>query len=72
VTGKDGRRRSKLIARARPGVAVAGLVGLRLAPTKQARSLLAGKDEVIARLKVTATDSAGNKTVFRRRLRLYR
>lgn len=70
VPRKDGRRASRLIARARPTVAVRDLVTLRLRPTKKARPLLAGEDEVKARLKVVATDSAGTETVFRREVRL--
>lgn len=61
---------SKLIARARPSVAVAGRVGLRLAPVRRASRLLDGADEIAAVLKVVATDAAGNRTVARRKIRL--
>ena len=64
-------RRSRVIARAAPSVAVNGLVGLRLKPTKSAPRLLDGRDEVRAKLKVIATDGAGNQTVLRRRVRLF-
>jgi uncharacterized protein len=61
---------SRLIARARPSVAVNGLVPLRLEPTANARKLLEGRDEAIAKLKVVATDPAGNRTVRRRKVKL--
>jgi hypothetical protein len=61
---------SKLIARARPSVAVAGLVGLRLAPVRRAARLLDGADKIAAVLKVVATDAAGNRTVARRKITL--
>jgi hypothetical protein len=37
---------------------------------KGAEKLLEGREEVAARLKVVATDAAGNKTILRRRVRL--
>jgi hypothetical protein len=62
--------RPRLIARARPSVALSGRVGLRLAPVRRAANLLDGDDETGARLKVVATDAAGNRTVVRRRVNL--
>jgi uncharacterized protein len=64
--------RSKLIARAQPNVAVQGRVGLRLRPEPDVAKLLDADqgDELVARLKVVATDGAGNRTVRRRKLRL--
>jgi hypothetical protein len=61
---------SQLIARARPSVAVTGNVGLRLAPTRKAANLLDTDDEIQAKLKVVATDAAGNRTVARRTIKL--
>jgi hypothetical protein len=71
VPGEAGRKRSVLVARARTSVAVSGLVGLRLRPTKRARKLLAGRERTAAKLRVTTTDAAGNQTVFRRRVELF-
>ncbi|MBA2546300.1 MAG: DUF839 domain-containing protein [Solirubrobacterales bacterium] len=71
VPGDNGRKVSRLLARAKPSVAVSDLVSLQLEPRKQTAKLLAGRDEVIAKLKVVATDAAGNRTVFRRRVRLF-
>jgi hypothetical protein len=64
--------KSRVVARAAPSVAVSGKVALRLKPTKgAARALrLNGRDELTARLKVTATDRTDNKTVLRRKIRL--
>jgi secreted PhoX family phosphatase len=70
VEDGPGTKRSKVIARAEPSVALSGNSTLRLAPTKGARKLLEGREEVTAKLKVIATDATGNKTTRRRRVRL--
>jgi hypothetical protein len=45
-------------------------IGRRLAPVRRAASLLDADDEIVAKLKVVATDTAGNRTVLRRRITL--
>lgn len=70
VRGKNGRRVSRLVARARPSVAVEGDVALTLRPTKKAARLLKGRGVIIAKLKVVATDASGRRTTFRRRVKL--
>ena len=72
VRDGDGERRAATIGRAAPGVAVSGDVALRLEPTRSARRLLSGRREVTARLGVVATDGAGNRTVQRRTVELWR
>ena len=67
ATLKVGR---KLLARATPSVAVHDQVPLALKPSKKAGELLEGEDEIVAKLKVVATDCAGNQTVLRRQVRL--
>ncbi len=67
ATLKVGR---KLLARATPSVAVRDRVALALNPSRGAADLLNGQEEIVAKLKVVATDLAGNKTVLRRRVRL--
>jgi hypothetical protein len=61
---------SQVIARAQPSVAVSGRVGLRLTPVRNAPNLLDTDDEFVARLKVVVTDTAGKRTVLRRRVKL--
>jgi uncharacterized protein len=68
----DGERRPATIGRAAPSVAVSGDVALRLEPTRSARRLLRGRREITARLGVVATDGAGNRTVERRTVELWR
>jgi len=72
IRGRAGERRAATIARASPGVAVNGDVAVRLEPTRRARRLLRGRRAVSARLKVVATDGAGNRSVERRRVQLWR
>jgi hypothetical protein len=68
----EGERRPATIGRVAPSVAVAGDVALRLEPTRSARRLLRRRREVTARLEVAATDGAGNRTVERRTIELWR
>jgi hypothetical protein len=60
----------KLLARSTPSVAVRDRVALALAPSPKAAQLLDGQDEVVASLRVAATDMSGNRTVLRRTIRL--
>ena len=69
---RDGRRRYVTVARAAPSVAVVGDVSLRLRPTHRARRVLRGRRQVAARLKVVATDAAGNRAVESRSMELVR
>jgi hypothetical protein len=70
---KDGSKGARMVARAKTKVAVSDLATLNLKPTKEAKPLLAGRDgELIAQLRVVVTNGSGKKTVFRRRVRLFR
>ena len=68
VKGAGGRRR--VVARAKPSVALDDLVDLMLKPTKGAKAALGARKRTTARLRVVATDSKGSETVLTRRVTL--
>jgi hypothetical protein len=69
--GAAGKRlRSKLLARTKTSVAVRDRVKLSLKPRKKFTRRLRREDELVAQLKVVATDLAGNRTVRRRKVTL--
>jgi hypothetical protein len=67
-----GAKKAATIGAASPSVAVNGPVTLRLKPKKKARGMLRrrGDEPLVTRLKVVATDKAGNQTVARRKVTL--
>jgi uncharacterized protein len=67
--GGDGRK-AVTLATAAPSVAVRDRMTLRLKPTEKARRMMrkSGDEEFVTRLKVVATDGAGNQTVVRRKV----
>lgn len=69
---RDGARRTATIGRASPRVALRDEVTVRVGATKRAERVLRGRDSVTAHLKVIATDGAGNRTVLRRKVTLWR
>jgi hypothetical protein len=69
VPGPGGGRR-RVIAAARPRVALNGKVTLRLRPSRRGAALLRRRRDVTLHLKVVGVDGAGNRVATRRRIRL--
>jgi hypothetical protein len=69
---RPGASKATTVASASPSVAVNGPVTLRLKPNETARRMLRRRSDepIVTRLKVAATDKAGNQTVARRKVLL--
>ncbi len=66
--GRAARKKSLLLGSVKTSVAVSGKVALSLKPNRKAPRRLTEGEEVVASLRVVATDASGNRTTLRQKI----